>query len=181
VLRIRAVVVAVAWRSFSPGSTYAPELIADVTALLHEAYSEHLANGLHFSAATQDDETTYKRLASATALIGFDEDAVAATGVIYEHIRARVDLPSWFSQDDVSVAAQLAVLPRLQRHGIGSELLAVLERQAKDWGKLHLAFDTAEPALDLISFYKKRGYVMIDYFQYSDTSHRHVILSKMLT
>ncbi|MGA3035938.1 MAG: GNAT family N-acetyltransferase [Vulcanimicrobiaceae bacterium] len=171
----------VAWRSFSPGSTYAPDLIADVTALLHDAYAQHLANGLDFSAATQDKETTRNRLTSATALIGFLEDAVVATGLIYERLRARPDLPSWFSEESVSVAAQLAVLPRLQRLGIGSELLGALERQAKDWGKLHLALDTAEPALALISFYKKRGYVTIDHFQYSDVPFRHVILSKTLT
>ncbi len=170
----------VAWRSFSPGSKYAPDLVADVTLLLREAYAQHLANDLHFSAATQDDETTDRRLASATALIGFSEDAVVATGLIYEQLRARPELPSWFSQEGVSVAAQLAVSPQLQRHGIGSELLEVLERQAKDWGKLHLALDTAEPALDLISFYKKRGYVMKDNFQYSDVPFRHVILSKAL-
>lgn len=174
-------VVLVDWRSFSPGSTYTSDLVEKTTALLHEAYAQHLANGFHFSAATQDDETTHKRLASATALIGFREDAVVATGIIYEKLQARPDLPSWFSGADVGVAAQLAVSPGLQRHGIGSELLEILERQAKGWGKLHLALDTAEPAHELIAFYQKRGYVMVDHFQYADTSFRHIILSKELT
>lgn len=156
-------------------------MIAEVTALLHEAYAQHLADGLDFSAATQDNETTHSRLTSATALIGFREDLVVATGLIYEHLLARPGLPPWFSQKDVSVVAQLAVSPALQGQGIGSELLEILERQAKDWGKLHLALDTAEPAHDLVRFYKNRGYATVDHFRYSGASFRHIILSKALT
>jgi GNAT superfamily N-acetyltransferase len=176
-----SIIASVDWRSLPPGSLYSAATVADVTALLHEAYAAHLANGIRFATATQESDTTLRRLASATSLIGVSDEVVVAVGVLYERVSSLAGLPDWFTRPDVAVFAQLAVLPRVQRCGIGSEMLEIFERQALSWEKRHLACDTAEPAQDLVAYYNRRGYASIGCFQYPDASYRSVVLSKELS
>ncbi len=44
-----------------------------------------------------------------------------------------------------------------------------------------IACDTAEPAIELIKFYTKRGYREIGYYQWGHAVYRSVILSKVLS
>jgi len=57
-------------------------------------------------------------------------------------------------------------------------LLKEVEVEASKNGVEELALDTAEPAIHLIEFYKKRGYRFIEYTQWDEVNYRSVIMSK---
>ena len=64
--------------------------------------------------------------------------------------------------------------------GIGSAMLELIENRAAELGAEELALDTAEGAIHLIDYYKKRGYRFIEYVDWDITNYRSVILSKRL-
>jgi ribosomal protein S18 acetylase RimI-like enzyme len=76
--------------------------------------------------------------------------------------------------------SQFGVEPGLQRRGIGSILLDLVERRARETGAGELALDTAEGAAHLIKLYEKRGYRFVEHADWEKTNYRSVVLSKRL-
>jgi GNAT superfamily N-acetyltransferase len=79
---------------------------------------------------------------------------------------------------DVAHFGQLAVVPRLQGTGVGSALIDVVEQKALDDRKAELACDTAELATDLIGFYQKRGFRIVERHRWPHARYISVILVK---
>jgi GNAT superfamily N-acetyltransferase len=158
----------------------ATDLVEKITGLLHDAYAPLLAQGLNFTATWQDSARTMKRLSGGTAFVGFVDCSPIATGLVLKKAPRAEGIPPWFLWEDVGIFAQFAVTPKLQRRGVGSELLKILEQEALSSGKRHLACDTAEAARELIAFYTKRGYEPIGYTQHPNATYRSVVLSKRL-
>ena len=86
----------------------------------------------------------------------------------------------YYDQSFVAAFGQFAVDPPYQGSGLGSELLNVAEKCAMRDKAAEIAFDTAEGAIELIGFYKKRGYQFIQYTQWSVTNYRSVIMAKKM-
>ena len=171
---------AIRWERFQGASGISPEIADKITALLHDAYAPHLAKELNFTAAWQNSDMTLKRLGGGNALVGFLDETPIATGLLLKTAPRAEGTPSWFLWEDVGILAQFAVAPKLQKRGIGSRLLSMLEQEAIDLGKRHLACDTAEPARELIAFYTKRGFEVLGYTQHPRATYRSVVLSKRL-
>jgi len=152
--------------------------LAELTALLHEAYRALAERGMRFVASHQDEQTTARRVAKGECYLAFHESQLVGT-ITLDHAALSRGCP-WYERPEVASFHQLAVRPRLQRHGIGSALLAHVERRAGEQGVKELALDTAEPAEDLIRFYTSRGYRFIDYVKWNAVNYRSVILSKSL-
>lgn len=129
-------------------------------------------------AATQDEVMTLKRLSAGTSFLGSIDGEIVASGVIYQSVTRRDDTPEWFLRDDVAVFAQFAVAPRYQKLGLGIKVLDLLQQEARAGQKRYLACDTAEPAHDLVAYYKRRGFSIVTTMRYLDTSYSSVILSK---
>lgn len=72
------------------------------------------------------------------------------------------------------------MLPALQRQGIGSRLMDIVEARACERGVAELALDTSEHAEALIAMYARRGDRFIEYSQWDVVNYRSVILSKRL-
>lgn len=151
--------------------------LEELTELLHAAYGPMLEQGIHFFAATQTQAHTRERVHRAhVTYLGIEGKQMLATISLYkavpdhrcEHYRSAW----WFGQ--------FAVHPDKQRSGIGTELIELVEQRAKADGCSLLALDTAENALDLISYYNKRGFSFAQFQQWPDVQHRSVILSKSL-
>lgn len=73
----------------------------------------------------------------------------------------------WYRRPEVAAFGQLAVSPAHQGRGIGSNLIAEVERRARQAGALELALDTAEPARHLVDYYARLGYRVVEHAQWA--------------
>lgn len=151
--------------------------ISDLTRLVRTAYQSLADMGLFFWGTRQTEEETKQRVTAAhTTLVGYHDARLIATISLYpsrsDHSCAHYHEAWYFGQ--------FAVMPELQRTGIGSYLLDEIEHRAVSAGASRIALDTAEPAGHLIRYYEKRGYAFVQHQQWDKVNYRSVILSKRL-
>ncbi len=154
--------------------------ISELTQLLNKSYKALADMGLNYVAATQDDTITLRRAQSAyKCYIGLYKQRIAATISLYAP--QPTEKSQWYSKDFVAKVGQFAVVPDLQRYGIGSRLMDIVEVEAKKlMGVREIALDTAETACHLIDLYKKRGYRYVETIAWGVTNYKSVVLSKGL-
>lgn len=157
--------------------------IPEITRLLHRAYARQVAMGLRPLAGRQDDETTRRRCASGECILAVmrGEDRERIVGVILFHEIEDAQGPPWFRRKDVDYFSQFAVEPDVQGKGIGAMLLEACERRAVENGARELALSMAEPDRDLYDYYARRGYRLIERWQWPYTNYVSAILSKTLS
>jgi GNAT superfamily N-acetyltransferase len=80
----------------------------------------------------------------------------------------------------VVTCAQFGVRPDLQRQGLGAAMMDFVEAEARRHGAGELALDTAEGALHLVDWYRRRGHRPVETVQWPVTDYRSVVLSKAL-
>ena len=149
-----------------------------ITRLLHAAYGPLAAAGMRYVASHQDVATTRQRMAQGETFVAVRDEAVVGI-VTLADAHATHGSP-FYDRPDVASFGQFAVLPALQRQGIGSRLMDKVEARAREKGVEELALDTSEQAEALIAMYTKRGYRFIEYTQWDVVNYRSVILSKLL-
>ena len=177
--------------------------IPQITRLLHRAYAPQMAMGLKPLAGRQDDSVTRERCLNSEcyiALLGADATATAAAprpgtngaagtragssarivGVILFEEHEKVTFPPFFLRPDVCHFAQFAVDPDHQGLGIGRMLLEKIEERSREKGCKELALSMAEPDAKLLEFYLKRGFRLVEYWQWPYTNYRSCILSKRI-
>jgi GNAT superfamily N-acetyltransferase len=155
------------------------DCIDELTALLHRSYAGLGSMGLNYTAVDQGAETTRRRLSHGFGFAAVDRrDRIVGTIVFYPPRRSTGS--PWLERPEVAHFGQFAVDPALQRRGIGSRLMDLVEQQARAVGAKEIALDTAEPAIHLIELYQRRGYRFIEYAQWKGKSYRSVIMSKSL-
>jgi ribosomal protein S18 acetylase RimI-like enzyme len=150
----------------------------ELTSLLHRAYKKLADKGFRFHATHQDVETTRKRVNNSECYIGTFDNKIIAT-IAYRSPKVKIN-HEWYDQPFVASFGQFAVDPQFQAVGIGSKLLDKVEKLAIRDKAEELSFDTAEGAVDLIDYYKKRGYQFVTYTQWEVTNYRSVIMTKKL-
>jgi GNAT superfamily N-acetyltransferase len=159
--------------------------IPAITALLHRAYAKQVAMGLKPLAGRQDDSITRERAANSECYLALMREPADAAervvGVILFEEHEKVTFPSFFLRPEVAHFAQFGVDPDLQGRGIGRMLLEQVERRARENKAVELACSMAEPDTELFNFYIKRGYRLVDHWQWPYTNYRSCILSKPLT
>jgi GNAT superfamily N-acetyltransferase len=175
--------------------------IPAITKLLHRAYAKQVEMGLRPLAGRQDDATTADRAAHSECYIAtIPETARSArsstggpkaetrsgpereriVGIILFEERESVTFPPFFLRPDVCHFAQFGVDPDFQGFGIGRLLLDKVEERAREKAAAELALSMAEPDRDLYRFYEKRGFRLIEHWQWPYTNYRSCILSKQL-
>jgi ribosomal protein S18 acetylase RimI-like enzyme len=153
--------------------------IDELTALLHRSYASLGNMGLNYTAVDQSAETTRMRLSRGFGFAAVDpQERVVGAIVFYPPRRSTGS--AWLERPEVAHFGQFAVDPALQRRGIGSRLMDLVEEQAREMGAKEIALDTAEPALHLIGLYQRRGYRFIEYAQWRGKHYRSVIMSKSI-
>lgn len=173
-------------RRFAPG-----DAVSEITALLHRAYAPQVAMGLKPLAGRQGDDVTAERAANSECWLalmprpeGVDRPArwgpQRIVGVILFEEVEKVTFPPFFLRPDVAHFAQFGVDPDVQGVGIGRLLLAKVEERARENGAAELACSMAEPDRNLYEFYMKRGFRLIEHWQWPYTNYRSCILSKRL-
>lgn len=156
----------------------------ELTALLHRAYRAQVDMGLRPLAGRQDVETTRRRCASGECLVaelnGAAGQPARLAGTILFHEVEAAEGPPWFRRSNVDSFSQFAVDPDTQGRGIGQALLDAVEARARESGATELALSMAEPDTALLEYYKRRGYRLIEHWQWPYTNYRSAILSKAL-
>lgn len=150
----------------------------ELTELLHLAYKKLADQGFRFLATHQDVTKTKERIKNAECFVAIRENRMI--GTITYHPQKDTYGNEWYDQPFISTFGQLAVDPAFQFQGLGGKLVEVAEQMAKRDEAKEITIDTAEGAVDLIAFYKKRGYRFVGYAQWEVTNYRSVMLSKSL-
>jgi GNAT superfamily N-acetyltransferase len=155
---------------------------ADITALLHRAYAKQIAQGMKPLAGRQGEHVTRERATNSECWVATiaDGGTERIAGVILLDEQEQATMPPLFRQPTVSHFAQFGVDPLVQGRGIGRLLLEVVERRAREKGATQIALSMAEPDTGLKDFYSKRGYQLVEYWQWPYTNYRSCILSKAL-
>lgn len=154
--------------------------IDEITQVLHQAYRRLAEMGFNYIAATQSSLVTAARMDSGITYIARSESGIIGTVTYYPSVSEDSNEPSFFKSIDVCHFGQFAVRPELQGSGIGSRLLDCVENKAAEDHKKEIACDTAENAIHLVEYYKRRGYRAIGHQQWTHATYRSVILSKEL-
>lgn len=160
----------------------------ELTALFHRAYRAQVAMGLRPLAGRQTPEVTRKRCTSGECHLAImpaatphgAAEAERMVGVILLQEMEEAAFPPHFLDPRVAHFSLFAVDPAFQGHGIGRLLLETTERRALELGKAELALSMAEPDGALMRFYLKRGYRLVQHWQWPYTNYRSAILSKAL-
>jgi predicted N-acetyltransferase YhbS len=149
-----------------------------ITELLHRAYAPLALAGLRYLATYQSAEITRERLTAGHPFVALREGAIVGTATLYPpDANSPCEL---YRQPGVYCFGQFAVLPELQRGGIGRQLVEHLEAVARQLGATVLALDTAEGAVHLVEWYQRLGFRLVQYVEWDVTNYRSVVMSKAL-
>jgi len=138
---------------------FVPSDAEALTGLLNSAYADLESAGLNFTAATQDVETTLRRVSHGVCWVVEDQGELAATLTLVippgEEIQsltaeARVDKRAWIEQ--------VAVGARLRGRRVAQQLYHEAVEWSKGNGYTSLGLDTAVPAEHLVRMYEKWGF-----------------------
>ncbi len=162
----------------------ARDSIDALTALLRRAYAPLAARGLNFTAATQDRDTTLRRVAEGHCFVALEGGELVGTvtvcGPYAEGVAPWTAAVPWFRDRDTAHFHQFAVDPARQGQGLGRRLVATCEQWARERGFKRMALDTAEPAAELRALYRRLGYAEVGQVQWEGKAYRSVIMQKSL-
>ena len=156
--------------------------ITELTELLHRAYKPLADDGMRYFATHQTEDQTRKRIANGQCYVAIlDGKIVGSVTFKYPVVFEGSDKSRWYSRPDVAYFGQFGVEPRLQGQGIGSRMLNLVERTARESGANELAFDTSENATRLIEYYSKRGFRFVEEIDHRPVvNYKSLIMSKRL-
>lgn len=174
------------------------DAINEITRLLHRAYRPQVEMGLAPLAGRQGDDITADRAAHSECWLatiprepnakvpGTGEPTPALWGparivgvILFEEVE-QATFPPFFLKPHVAHFAQFGVDPDVQGLGIGRLLLDKVEARARENGAVELACSMAEPDRKLFDFYARRGFRLIEHWQWPYTNYRSCIISKPL-
>jgi GNAT superfamily N-acetyltransferase len=162
-------------RLFNPES----DSVEELTDLLHKAYKRLADMGLNFVATDQNVEYTRRYLEKGKCFVMSDGEKLA--GTVFYYTKMWDDAPDIFKDKDTVLFGKFAVLPELQRLGLGRRLMDFVEAHARENGKSQIVLDTSEKAYHLIDYYNKRGYEYVHHWQWPVVNYRSVVMCKKLT
>ncbi len=143
-----------------------------LTEVLHNAYAEHIAAGLNFTAGTQDETQTGKEIREREVYLIRRRTRPVATVTLAAQ-QTRAGLRRLYIN-------HLAVVPAARESGLAGRLLDHAERVARRRGIRVLRLDTATQLHDLIDRYGRRGFKLIGERQWAGKTYRSVLMEKLL-
>ncbi|MFD0411484.1 GNAT family N-acetyltransferase [Kitasatospora sp. NPDC127116] len=149
----------------------------ELTRLLHRAYADHAAAGRVFFASYQSVQDTVDRVRNGECWLAFraaelvGSVTVAAPYPIPEGYPAPAGAGSFW---------QFAVDPTYQGTGLGQRLLTLAEDRIVALGSTAAVIDTSAEAVELVGWYRRRGYVSVGTWRWDVTNYESVVLLKDL-
>lgn len=164
--------------------TFAPDDDpAEVNALLLLAYKPLADAGMRYVASHEDVEATKNKIHESECVLAIQNGKIVACAMLRpaQNTSWADQAPEFYHQPGVIMFGRFAVLPSLQKAGLGSRIMDWLEARARELGFSEIALDTSERASHLIRMYEKRGYRFVQHHQWPTTNYRSVVMSKTLT
>lgn len=159
-------------RPFTQGDS-----IAELTRLLHRAYSGHAAEGRAFFASYQSVQDTTHRLGRGECWVALQASELVGTVTLSAHH----EVPEGYPAGDGSGSFwQLAVDPSRRGTGLGQRLLSLAEERISALGSDAVVIDTSADATELIGWYRRRGYLPVGAWRWDVTNYDSVVLRKGL-
>ncbi|MGW1009554.1 GNAT family N-acetyltransferase [Streptomyces termitum] len=163
---------AVVIRPFAEGHS-----VAELTRLLHRAYASHAAAGRTFFASYQSVEDTAHRAGQGECWLAFQAGRLVGSVTV----AAPYDVPEGYpAPARVGSFWQLAVDPAYQGTGLGQRLLALAEDRIAALGFAQVVIDTSAEAVELVDWYRRRGYRAVGSWRWAVTNYESVVLLKEL-
>lgn len=138
-----------------------------ITELLHEAFAEHSRNGLVYSASTQSDEHTRKRVGNGVCLVAMYNNKLVGTATF--HI-----------QNKLIHIGQVAVHPNYRKFGIGLKLQYYIFEFARRNRINALICDTSEKAVRVVKWYLKQGWQKVGVCSHKTTNFYSIVLRRQV-
>lgn len=161
---------------------YRPEDAPDLTALLNDAYRELHDRGLNFTAATQDVDTTRRRVAEGACWVVEHEGRVSATMTISvpppEDVRS---LTEHARRPHTGWLCQVAVSPELRGRAVARTLFDVVCDWAVHAGIATIGLDTAAPADHLTVMYSRWGFEHVDDVHFPGKTYDSVVMTRAVS
>ncbi|MHB8631609.1 MAG: GNAT family N-acetyltransferase [Candidatus Limnocylindria bacterium] len=148
-----------------------PDEAEAIAALLRDAYADHAAAGLNFSAATATAAQVRERIANGQVYVARQDGRVLGT----YNLRTKND-----PLGEAGYVNSLAIDPALRRTGLGRLLLEHAEAEALRRGLGRMRLDTALPLTDLVGWYERRGYRAVGATHWQGKTYDSVIMQKLL-
>lgn len=152
--------------------------VAKFTQMLHRAYKELADAGWNITAATQDEETTARRISEGVCFVAVRRVNVVGTATLVTEFDSYS--PPIYLQPEVAVLGQFGVEPEFRGLRIGQMLLEQVESEARARAFTTLALDTPQPAVHLVEYYQRRGFVPVGEHQWSGKTYRSLLMAKPL-
>lgn len=152
--------------------------LEELTEILHRAYKRLADQGFNYTAVDQPVEVTRRRIDGCECFVAVQNGKLV--GTVNLDLRLKHSHPWAEGRTDVAFASQLAVEPELRKTGLGSCLMDVAENRAREAGFSYVVGDTSEGAHELIKFYSRRGYEIVEHIQRRGKNYRSVVLAKKL-
>lgn len=162
------------------------DCLVSLTGLLHRAYRPQVEMGLRPLAGRQTPEVTRERAASGECYVATLSDGASGgegerlVGTILFQEVETAKFPPFFLHPGVTHFSLFAVDPDQQGKGIGHLLLDAIEARAREMGATELACSMAEPDVNLMRFYLRQSFRLVEHWQWPYTNYRSAILSKSL-
>ncbi len=144
-----------------------------LTELLHRAYQELSEAGLNYTAGYQDAETTRDRCSKGVCLVAEAGGELIGT-ILVKPSRPDEDCETYRVPNTASIH-QFGVDQQWRGFGIGRELHDVAANQAREWGCVSVALDTATTAASLTAMYQAWGYEIVEEVQWPGKTYRSFI------
>lgn len=137
----------------------------EITELLHEAYAEHAAKGMGYSACFQTEVRTRERVGDGLCLVALLDGKLVGTATLHTF-------------PDTLHLCQFAVHPNYRSYGLGRELQKYVFELACKYEKLALVCDTSEKADKVVGWYIKTGWQKVGLVSYATTNFYSVCFRK---
>ncbi|WP_432059410.1 GNAT family N-acetyltransferase [Streptomyces sp. S1] len=151
--------------------------VAQLTHLLHRAYSAHAAEGRSFFASYQSVEDTAYRLGRGECWLALRAGELVGTVTVAAPYEAPERYPA---APGAGSFWQLAVDPSYREVGLGQRLLSLAEERIAELGSSQVVIDTSAEAVDLVGWYRRRGYAPVGFWRWGVTNYESVVLLKEL-
>ncbi len=157
--------------------------LQELTSLLHRAYKPQVDLGLRPLAGRQSVEQTRERTASGECFVATLTDAghekLVGT-ILFQEVETAA-FPPFFQLAGVGHFSLLGVDPSCQGAGVGAALIEAVEARALELGMVELALSMASPDEGLRRFYEKRGFRVVERWQWPYTNYVSLIMSRPIT
>ncbi|WP_432114721.1 GNAT family N-acetyltransferase [Streptomyces sp. S1] len=152
--------------------------VEDLTRLLHRAYAAHAASSLRFFASYQSVDDTRHRLGEGECWVAWNKGGEMVGTVT---VAAPFSAPAGYPvHQSAGSFWQLAVDPSGRGRGLGRRMVKLAESRARARGLPRMVIDTSADAGELVSWYRRHGYVPVGMWRWSVTNYDSVVLGKAL-